>query len=228
MRKHLDRPEPENDSALLHAWQDGDQAAGTALVRKHFPLVYRFFRSKLDQDIDGLVERTLLICRESGERYREAPSMRAYLLGIARSQLLLCVHVYTQPRVRRAGEAARSGAGPRPLRPEPERPPERPQLLAALRALPVDLQIAVELSLLGRSRHRRGRVRARCSARHGQEPPLSRAQGAQGPPRRAPATALDHAHDTRCGSQERARASGADARRRVTLQATQVIPSDVR
>jgi len=145
MRKHLDRPEPENDSALLHAWQDGDQAAGTALVRKHFPLVYRFFRSKLDQDIDGLVERTLLICRESGERYREAPSMRAYLLGIARSQLLLCVHVYTQPRVRRAGEVARGGAGPRPLRPEPERLPERPQLLAALRALPVDLQIAVEL-----------------------------------------------------------------------------------
>nr|AYM53891.1 RNA polymerase sigma factor [Kofleria flava] len=145
MPKHLDHPEPENDSALLHAWQDGDQAAGTALVRKHFSLVYRFFRSKLDKDIDGLVERTFLACRESGERYRDAPSMRAYLLGIARSQLLLCVHVYTQGRVRSASEVVQGGAGPRPLRPEPERPPERPHLLAALRALPVDLQIAIEL-----------------------------------------------------------------------------------
>jgi RNA polymerase sigma-70 factor (ECF subfamily) len=154
MPPHLDRPiEPENDSALLHAWQDGDQAAGTALVRKHFPLIYRFFRGKLDQDIDGLVERTFLACRESGERYRDAPSMRAYLLGIARNHLLSCVHVYTQARVWRAAEAAPSSAGPLPLRPEPERAPERPmerpperaRLLAALRALPVDLQIAVEL-----------------------------------------------------------------------------------
>lgn len=145
MRKHLDRPEPENDSALLHAWQDGDQAAGTALVRKHFSLVYRFFRSKLDRDIDDLVERTFLACREGGERYRDAPSMRAYLLGIARSQLLLCVHVYTQGRVQRATESVQASTGPRLLRPEPERPPDRPQLLMALRALPVDLQIAVEL-----------------------------------------------------------------------------------
>lgn len=150
MRTPTNRPiEPENDSALLHAWQDGDQAAGTALVRKHFALLYRFFRSKLDQDIDGLVERTFLACRENGERYRDAPSMRAYLLGIARNQLLSCVHVFTQGRASRVAEVARSGAGPRPLRPEferaPERPPERPHRLAALRALPIDLQIAVEL-----------------------------------------------------------------------------------
>ena len=38
------------DIELLDAWCAGDNAAGDALIRRHFEAVCRFFRSKLGED----------------------------------------------------------------------------------------------------------------------------------------------------------------------------------
>jgi RNA polymerase sigma-70 factor (ECF subfamily) len=50
----------ETDFELLAHWRGGDAAAGNRLLRRHFQTVHRFFRNKVDGDIDDLIQRTFL------------------------------------------------------------------------------------------------------------------------------------------------------------------------
>lgn len=134
-----------SDAELLVAWRAGDTDAGEALVRRHFGSVYRFFANKAGDDIDDLIQRTFLACVEGRERVRDAASLRAYVLGIARIQLL----VYVRGR-RRDGlsvsidDLCIAQIQESPSRVAAGREEER-LLLGALRELPVELQTTVEL-----------------------------------------------------------------------------------
>lgn len=135
-----------DDLELLRRWSGGDTDAGGRLLRRHFPLVYRFFVTKLDDRPDDLVQQTFLACVSAAQRFESSRgSFRAFLLGIARNELLAF-----RRKAHRADRALRGNAtalpasfgspsGPVALREELK------VLLRALRTLPSELQIVLEL-----------------------------------------------------------------------------------
>ena len=132
------------DFELLEAWQAGDRAAGTQLFERHFDPLFRFFRNKVRDGADDLVQQTFLACVKSRDRFRRQASFRSYLFRIAHSKL------YDHFRTKRRGvqldfgvsSVADLGESPSQLLAKGE---EEQLLLAALRRLPVDLQIVLEL-----------------------------------------------------------------------------------
>ncbi|MEM7151687.1 MAG: sigma-70 family RNA polymerase sigma factor [Myxococcota bacterium] len=138
--------DPRTDEALLEAWRQGDRPAGAALFARHYDLVVRFFINKVGpQEQADLIQRTFLACVEGKERVR-GDRFRNYLLGIAFRQL------YKHYEKRR-GERARLDFGTlsvEDLDPSPSqlaaKQDEQRLLLAALRKIPLEYQIALELS----------------------------------------------------------------------------------
>lgn len=141
--------EADDDQALLLAWRNGEEDAGNALVQRHFPVVFRFFRSKLTEGVEDLAQRTFLGCVESADAYRGEASFRAFVLGIARRQLLM----HFRARYRRDAMFDPATQSVQDIAPPSGRSPsaviaardEQRLLVAALRRLPIDFQIAVEL-----------------------------------------------------------------------------------
>lgn len=137
-----------DDFQLLDAWRDGDKAAGNVLVRRHFDALFRFFDVKVPRQAKDLTQRSLLACVEGRDVFRRDASFRAYLFGIARNQLLLhfrshyrAGRVFSPDEVSLDGIDAGSGS---PTGAIAEHEQQR-LLLAALRRIPIDSQIAVEL-----------------------------------------------------------------------------------
>ena len=136
--------EPE-DEALLEAWRAGDRKAGASLFSRHYDLVVRFFVNKVGVDEQpDLIQRTFLACVEGKERVR-SDRFRNYLLGIAFRQLY-------KHYERRRGERARLDFGTvsvEDLDPSPSqivvRHDEQRLLLAALRKIPLESQVVLEL-----------------------------------------------------------------------------------
>lgn len=135
----------EDDYALLDAWRAGDANAGNALFERHFDAICRFFRNKVTSAVDDLIQRTFLACVESRDRFRGDSSFRTYLFTLARNELYA--------HLRRSGrEQARfdpleqsvHDLAPTPTHVAARRAEQR-MLLAALRRLPVELQLALEL-----------------------------------------------------------------------------------
>lgn len=134
------------DLQLLEKWRAGDEAAGSQLVSTYVRSLYGFFYNKLDQDVEDLVQRVFLRCVESIDRFRADGSFRTYLFAIARNEL----YGYYRRRQRdlerldfdTVSIADLGAASPSQVMAENE---EHRLLLRALRQLPVDLQIALEL-----------------------------------------------------------------------------------
>lgn len=134
-----------SDAELLRAWRAGDRGAGSTLFSRHFEAVYRFFRNKLDGDIEDLVQRTFVACVEGRERFREESSFRTYLFGIAHHVLL------DQLRRKYRASAALDldvnsavdlGASPLSILVDQR---EQTVLLQALRRIPLTSQVILEL-----------------------------------------------------------------------------------
>ncbi len=78
-----------SDVELLQRWRAGDTTAANVLLRRHFAVVFRYFdRHVRGADVEDLTQRTFEACVEFRDRLRDDASLRAYLLGIARKQLL--------------------------------------------------------------------------------------------------------------------------------------------
>lgn len=133
------------DFELLDAWRDGDARAGNALFERHFESVCRFFRSKLGDEVEDAVQRTFLACVESRDRFRGSSSFKTYLFAIARRKL--GDHLRKEARCRISPMSTMESLGP--WFPSPStlvrEDEELRRLLEALRRLPIDQQIAVEL-----------------------------------------------------------------------------------
>ncbi len=132
-----------SDPELLERWRAGDQAAGSQLFDRHFKALYRFFRSKVDCSCDDLVQDTLLACVRSRDRLDTDVSFRAYMFGTARRRLMK--HYATKGGARvdftQASVADLSpGAGSILAKRQ-----EDQLIIRALRTLPIDYQIALEL-----------------------------------------------------------------------------------
>ena len=137
----------DTDFQLLEAWRAGDRAAGTELFNRHFNGLYRFFRNKVGDDADDLVQQTFLACVQTKDSFRGDSSFRTFLFSIARRRL----YDHLRQRQRRAPKEAALGErsiadihGPSPTRLIAAQQ-EQALLLRALRRLPVDMQVALEL-----------------------------------------------------------------------------------
>ena len=134
-----------SDDDLLEAWRAGDKRAGKQLFERHYVAIDRFFRSKVGDDAGELAQKTFLGCLEAVDRYRNEHNFRSWLFAIAYRQL--CKHYRS-----RASEQARFDFGTvtaHDLDPTPSSVMARSQedrlLLEALRQIPLDMQVALEL-----------------------------------------------------------------------------------
>jgi RNA polymerase sigma factor (sigma-70 family) len=135
----------ESDFELLEAWRAGDRQAGTRLFERHFAALFRFFRNKVGDDAEDLVQQTFLACVRARDRFRGDASFRTYLFTAARSKLL--DHFSRHQRKQGAIDFGVTsvidlGVSMQRLMVQSE---EQKLLLHALRRLPLDLQVALEL-----------------------------------------------------------------------------------
>lgn len=132
---------------LLGQWCDGSDRAGDLLLRRCFPLLYRFFINKVGDATDDLVQQTLIGCVRHREKILDSGAFRMYLLKIARSRLYDHLRAlrrraghldddFEQVSVAQTGTSHTSRFGKM-----------QAALLVrdALRRLPVDMQVVVEL-----------------------------------------------------------------------------------
>jgi len=132
------------DQDLLAAWRGGDRKAGDDLIRLHFDSVCRFFRTKLGDDVEDLIQRTFLDLLEAADRMA-IDSVRATVLTIAHRRLLDHLRtVYRRPaELVTSISVADLGTSPCGMvaRNEEER-----LLGEALRRISIDHQVALELA----------------------------------------------------------------------------------
>ena len=133
------------DVELLDRWRDGDLGAGDALFNRHFTSVHRFFRNKVQEEaLEDLVQQTFMASVEGRERFRSDSTFRTYLFGVAHN--LLRDHYRRQRKVEVLdfGETSVEDVrvGPNTLL---GRQQEQRLLLEALRRIPIDSQIVLEL-----------------------------------------------------------------------------------
>jgi RNA polymerase sigma-70 factor (ECF subfamily) len=132
-----------DDGQLLARWRDGDERAGRALFERHVDAITRFFRRRVDRDVEDLVHDTFLGLVRARDGFRGEASVRTLLFVIARRRLV--DHLERDRR-----EALEPGATSRR---DPRASPsqvlaagqDERLLLRALRSLPLEQQLAVEL-----------------------------------------------------------------------------------
>jgi RNA polymerase sigma-70 factor (ECF subfamily) len=77
------------EEMLLDQWRAGDRLAADELLRRCKPMLAGFFRRRTSENVDELVQRTLVACIQSVVNFEGRSSFKAFLLGIARNQFLM-------------------------------------------------------------------------------------------------------------------------------------------
>jgi len=143
-----DVPTAPADRELLDAWRSGSSDAGNTLFQRHFAAVHRYFANKVgtERDVEELIQRTFLATVEARDRFSGASSFKTWVLGIAHN--LLCDHYRGRhrgggPPIDLSEISVRDlCAGPSTLL---GRQRDEQALLEALRAIPFDAQVILEL-----------------------------------------------------------------------------------
>lgn len=125
---------------LLTRWRAGDKAAGGELFERFYDGLYRFFAGKVSGDVEDLIQQTMLACVEGRDRIE---SFRAYLFGTARLMLFKFYRERVQERFDEV-ETSLEDLAPSPSRLVDAAEGSR-ALVAALRRIPLELQILLEL-----------------------------------------------------------------------------------
>ena len=133
------------DIELLEAWKNGDREAGEQLFERYYSNVYRFFRHKLEDDVSDLVQQTFFALIEGIDRVRESASFRSYLFGIAHNLFRAHLrHQYRHDPALDLAEVSVVALAPGPSTMYAQRQEQR-LLLEALRRIPIELQVLLEL-----------------------------------------------------------------------------------
>jgi RNA polymerase sigma-70 factor (ECF subfamily) len=133
------------DFELLNRWCAGDREAGNVLFQRYFASINRFFEHKVSADVDDLVQATFLALVRHAKQFRRQASFRTYLFTIARHEFYR--HLRERHRARGQLDFTITSLGELKTTP-PSRliRDERKQiLLDALRSLPVEQQLLIEL-----------------------------------------------------------------------------------
>ncbi len=138
-------PAPDPDFELLLAWRGGDVRAGEALFARHFDGLCRFFRNKVSEGVDDLIQRTFLLLVERRDQFEGRSSFRTYLFVVARNEL------YRELGKRRRAEGQLEPLEMSVMEVSPSPPSvmarkrEERALLEALRRIPLEHQVMLEL-----------------------------------------------------------------------------------
>jgi RNA polymerase sigma-70 factor (ECF subfamily) len=133
-----------DDAELLSRWCEGDVLSGDVLLTRHYAAIYRFFRNKAPDAVDDLTQRTFSACTQGRARFGARASFRTYLFGIARN--VLYEHFRHRRREERVDFGVSSAAALDPTASQRLAARQDQQaLLMALRRLPLQLQLALEL-----------------------------------------------------------------------------------
>lgn len=139
------KSDERDDQELLRAWADGDRDAGAKLLHRHFKLLYRFFRNKVNDGVEDLVQQTMMACTRAVSRFRGEASFKTFLLGVARHELLMYLrkharkHAPLQPLEMSVADVMQSPSQAAAAKSEQE------LVAQAMRSIPVELQITLEL-----------------------------------------------------------------------------------
>ena len=137
-----------DDAALYRAWSAGDRDAGAQLVDRYLAAMSRFFANKvaIGSDVEDLVATTFERCARSLGTLERPDRFRSYLYGIAANVLRDSVRKRRPEPAGSLLEIAVADVSPSPSAVIARRQQER-VLLAALRAIPLEHQLVLELSL---------------------------------------------------------------------------------
>ncbi len=134
------------DAELVERWRGGERSACAELFERYYGGVARFFRSKVPEAADDLVQRTFLRCFEGLERIEEPAAFRSYLFAIACN----VVREHLRGLHRDGARIEFTSASAQDLAPSASAclgwKQEQRLLLEALRRIPLDDQILLELA----------------------------------------------------------------------------------
>jgi RNA polymerase sigma factor (sigma-70 family) len=133
-----------SDVELLRAWRAGDRRAGSELFARHFDTVRRFFATKVDAQVEDLVQRTFIACVEGRDRFRELASFRTYLFAIAHNVLRGYIRGKRRGAPADVEEVALVDLEASPTAKIAARGRRR-LLVTALRHIPVEFQVILEM-----------------------------------------------------------------------------------
>ena len=133
------------DFELLDAWRAGDREAGNTLFERHFDAICRFCANKVTHGVDDLIQKTFLGCVESRDRFQKQASFRTFLFAVAHNVL----REHFRERRREGvppdlGETSTDELTPSPSAVFAAHEEQR-LLLEALRRIPLDYQLVLEL-----------------------------------------------------------------------------------
>jgi RNA polymerase sigma factor (sigma-70 family) len=136
------------DIELLRGWSTGDRRAGQQFFARYREPLTRFFINKVQtlDEIEDLVQRCFVAALESSSRFRGDASVRTWMFAIARN--ILRQHYDGRRRHASEGDAEQlsvadfDAPGASTLL---RGKAEQQLLLRALRRLPIETQVALEL-----------------------------------------------------------------------------------
>lgn len=133
-----------SDADLLEAWRNGDKQAGSELFDRYFDAVHRFFRSKVDEGSEDLVQQTFLALVSHRDALEKGSSFRTYLFVVARNKL----YSHFRSRARREDKVDFGVTSVIDLGASPSKvvagQQERTLLVQALRRVPLETQCLLE------------------------------------------------------------------------------------
>lgn len=132
------------DFELLAAWRDGNAKSGNVLFDRYFDVLFRFFRNKVQDGAEDLVQQTFLALVRSRDRFRGDSSFRTYLFTAARSKLYSYLERRGRDGIIDYGVTSCADLGISPSG-AVGREEQHKHLLLALRRLPIEMQVALEL-----------------------------------------------------------------------------------
>lgn len=144
----------KTDRQLFEAWADGDPDRGSELFRRHFDGLYRFFSNKVGDAAEDLVQQTFLACVRHRDGFRHDASFRTYLFRVARTKLYDHLVKVNKDSAIDFGMSTAVDLGAPPIDEIVEHRQETRLLIKALRQLPLELQIALELYYVEQLRSR--------------------------------------------------------------------------
>ena len=134
-----------SDGELLERWRSGDAVSGETLFERYYDMVERFFLNKVAGGVQDLVQETFMRCVEGRERIRDHDRFRTYMFAIAYNVLT----AYLRERYRSDRAIDLSEISMCDVAPGPgsliARQREHRLLIEALRAIPIDDQVILEL-----------------------------------------------------------------------------------
>ena len=138
---------------LLVDWRAGDAKAGDGFVNAYFPVVLRFFRNKIPSDVelDGVVGQTFEQCQTTTAPYKGTGSLPGWILGVARFTLFrhfrakVAQHKAMDPLPEDLSSADVDDREPASIMIQVD---ELRLALKALRRIPIDQQIVIEMRVV--------------------------------------------------------------------------------